>query len=853
MKPTDSQSWATPGAIDLTNCDREPIHLLGGVQPIGFLIGLSTDWIVTRVSANVEQWLGQVPDAMLGCPLRDFITPDALDCLLECIQALRGEDAVERVFGIPLQESGVAFDIALHRSGETLIIECEPAQTESRLGASHTVRAMLPRLERTSDFKAFCREAARQVRNLTGFDRVMVYRFDRSGAGEVIGEAARPGVDSFLGLHYPATDIPAQARALYIRNLIRIIADVDAPPSPVLPQLDPRGEPLDLSMSTIRSVSPIHLEYLRNMGVRASFSISILNEGKLWGLFACHHYEPRHLSLERRTAAELFGQMFSLMLESRERNIIAENEARARSLHNRLMSTMAAKASSFENITRFLDDLGGIIACDGIGAWIDGQVTMTGLTPTKEEFAGIVRFLNRAAVSHTYALDELGAHYPPAKDFLERTAGILAIPISRTPRDYLVFFRKEAARTVTWAGNPSKPVTLGPNGPRLTPRKSFEAWQETVRGQSLPWSPEDERTAEALRITLLEVILRLTDVAEKERKRAQERQELLIAELNHRVRNILSLIRALVAQSQNGVSSVSDFAAVIGGRVQALGRAHDLITADNWGPASVTGLIHAEVSAYINGRSGALDISGEDVLLEPEAFSALALVVHELTTNSVKYGALSSDHGVVRINLLHEPNHSLALLWQESGGPPVRPPSRRGFGSTVIERSIAYDLGGETDIDFNVGGVKVRLLIPARFIHSGRTGSREHVMPEKPRTAHARLSGRALVVEDNMIIAMDAEDMLQDLGVEEIETASSVGEALRLIERHPPDFALLDVNLGTETSFPVADALKSRNIPYVFTTGYGESLVLPGEHAGVPIINKPYTQPAVVNALAPQE
>lgn len=208
---------------------------------------------------------------------------------------------------------------------------------------------MMSRLDHTETLEAFFREGARQARALTGFDRVMVYRFDEGGSGEVVAEAARAGIGSFLGLHYPASDIPVQARALYLRNLFRIIADVDAVAVPILPQLDEHGRPLDLSMSVLRSVSPIHIEYLKNMGVGASLSISIVVDGRLWGLFACHHYGPRLPSAQSRSTAELFGQMFASRLESRERRLALDYETKARRIADRLLTSVADNASLLDD------------------------------------------------------------------------------------------------------------------------------------------------------------------------------------------------------------------------------------------------------------------------------------------------------------------------------------------------------------------------------------------------------------------------------------------------------------------------------------------------------------------------
>ena len=392
------RGMTTPPPVDLSSCDREPIHILGAVQCFGFLVAVSPDWIVTHASVNAPRWLGRPVEDLLGRPLDAILDGETIHLLRGHLQTLRGPDAVDRIFSLRLVADHPTFDVALHISGNTIVIEAEPS-TPEHLNAGNLVRNMVSRLQQTVDFDPLCREAARQMRALTGFDRVMVYRFAPDGSGEVIAEAVRSGLDRYLGLHYPASDIPKQARALYERSWLRIIADVDGPGAAIMPPRNPEGEPLDLSLSTLRTVSPIHLEYLRNMGVAASMSVSILRNGRLWGLFACHHTEPRHISLERRTAAELFGQMFSWILESREREIVAAQEARSREIHTRLMSAMASGGTSLEAMSEFADELSGIVACDGLGLWVNGEITLQGATPTKEEFTGLVRFLNRTAAS----------------------------------------------------------------------------------------------------------------------------------------------------------------------------------------------------------------------------------------------------------------------------------------------------------------------------------------------------------------------------------------------------------------------------------------------------------------------
>ena len=848
MKRSDAIS--TPGATipDLTSCDREPIHILGSVQPFGFLLVISTDWIVVRASENVAEWLGQSAEAMLGRPFIEVFEAEAVHQIRGRLQSIRGLGQVERIFGLKLLKDGTGFDVALHISDESIVIEAEPSLV-SRADAVDLVRTLVGRLQKTTGFDALCREAARQMRALTGFERVMVYRFDHDGAGEVVAEAVRAGLEPYLGLRYPASDIPKQARALYERNWLRLIADVDAKPAAIVPQLNPEGRPLDLTMSVLRSVSPIHLEYLRNMGVAASLSVSILRGGKLWGLFACHHRAPNHLSFERRSGVELFGQMFSWIMEGREREVDVAYEAHARDVHNRLMSLLALDRTGFDGLKGLLDELRAIVPCDGIGMSVEGQVTLKGATPTQEEMVGVVRYLNQIASSRPFVTNEFGRLHEPAREFAERAAGLLVIPISRTPRDYLIFFRREVARTVTWAGNPHE-ATAGPDSLRLNPRTSFKAWREIVRGQSTPWSDADLRIAESLRVTLLEMLLRLTDTADKERKGAHEHQELLIAELNHRVRNILNLIRALMTQSRSEFETVEDFTNVVGGRIQALARAHDQITATSWGPGSLHDLIHLEAGAYLGVKAGRVRIDGGDVLLEPQAFSTMALVVHEMMTNSAKYGALADSRGTITIDLTVEDEH-LVLDWSEMGGPAVKAPTRRGFGTTIIERSVPYELKGEAEIRYELTGVQARFTVPLRFVSPAPKMEARSIGPaDDCPVPPCALSGMVLLVEDNIVIALEGEEMLLRLGAEAVEMASSVKEALRIIAARVPDFAVLDVNLGIETSLPVAERLRALNVPFVFATGYGEGFVIPPALGAVPIVKKPFDIDALRSAFS---
>jgi len=840
--------------VDLTNCDREPIHILGGIQPIGFLFALTADWIVARVSANVADFIGRTPDELIGQPLAEILPAGAVHDLRNRTAMLRGPDAVERLFDCTLVPGAPGFDIAIHFSGGQVVLEAEPASGEHG-DATGMVRSMITRLDQCGDFTTFFKEGARQVRALVGFDRVMVYRFAADGSGEVVAEACKAGIGKFMGLHYPASDIPAQARELYRRNLLRMITDVNAEPVPVVPQYDAAGQPLDLSLSVLRSVSPIHIEYLKNMGVGASMSISIIVEGRLWGLFACHHYAARCPTFERRSVSELFAQMFSMRLESREREETVNFERRARDISDQLLGAVASDETLLKDPDWLGDILTNAISADGVGVWIAGNFAFSGTTPSIDDFRKIVRALNSTAAGKVFATDHIASLVPGAESFASAVAGMLAIPISRSPRDYVVLFRSELVRSVRWAGDPHKPIAYGPNGPRLTPRESFAEWKQLVEGHSKPFTDSELRVAETLRATLIEVVLRLADEASAERQQASARQELLIAELNHRVRNILGVIRGLIRQSQPSEAVVKDFVKLVDGRIHALARAHNQITDDHWGPAPMQALIDAEAAAFVDERERVIS-KGVPILLNPQAYSTMALVVHELVTNSTKYGSLSMPNGQVTISWQRNEANDLILRWCESGGPPVKAPTRKGFGTTIIDRSVPYDLGGSASIDYKPSGVEAEFRIPARHVSEPRTFAGPAIKYPRASMGHPQtppnkmLAGRdLLLVEDSLIIALDAEDIVTRLGADTVSTAATVEAALDSIDAHQPSVAMLDINLGDRTSFAIADRLMDLGVPFLFATGYGEQAQLPMEHRGRPVVQKPYTLENVARAM----
>lgn len=847
----ERQERAKSREADITACDREPIHLLGRVQNYGALVAVSPDWIVAHASANCGDLIGLSAEELIGTSLTDHIGPQAMHDLRSKMQTLSHVTTGARIFAFPLFEDDRLFDISIHSVDRFFVFEFEPRDgvAPSLRNDAIMVQALIARVQRHSSLEAMTREAARAMRALTNFDRVMVYRFGPDGDGTVIAEALAPGMEPYLGLRYPATDIPKQARELYRRNLLRIIADVDGETSPVLPEVVEGSPLLDLSMATTRAVSEVHLEYLRNMGVQASMSVSIIKQDRLWGLFACHHSAPLHVDYERRTAVELFVQLFNYELSQLEMNEELQELDRARTLQDRLMAQLLGKNDLVDSIDYLSEQLSEEIEFDGLAIYSGNEYVAQGLAPTEADFSEIARFLNTRATGAVFATDRLSRYLGGSMPGNSGVAGILALPLSRTSRDYVVLFRREIVKSVTWAGNPEKATERSGGTARLSPRKSFEAWKEIVRDSSATWTRPELRLAEAVRITLLEVMLKLSNQEGLAERRAREQQEILIDELNHRVRNILNLIRGLLAQRPDEAATVEAYREVLDARIRSLAYAHDQLTSNDWKWVPLKQLIQNEIQAFLSEREDQISVSGDDVALSPNAFTSIALVVHELVTNSVKYGALSASKGAVSVDLSMEDSNAVRLSWVETGGPPVSPPQRAGFGRTIIERSVPFELDGTADVVFDVRGLRAVFTIPAEHVERTEDVPLNRSPAEFSPAQEVRLSGEVMVLEDNLIIAMDAADMLSSLGADAVHTVGRQREALRLLDAHDISFALVDINLGRELSLTVVERCVKEGIPTALATGYGTGGEIIRRYPDIPVIRKPYSTASLQNVV----
>jgi chemotaxis family two-component system sensor kinase Cph1 len=487
---TSTQSMTANVGSAPQPCDDEPIRVPGAVQPHGALLAFSlSDRRVVIASANAVAMFGR---PALGATASELLEPDVLHALDWERLPSAGPTAYTTWLG------DKQADLVVHRVEDLLLAEWELVEDAHVAGSAwHAgLPQVLQRLTAASTVLELATVVVNDVRHLTGFDRVMLYRFDAHWNGEVIAEAVREDLPPYLGLHYPAADIPAQARALYEQNWLRLIPDTSYTPVPLVSGSEQDGSALDLSGSVLRSVSPIHLQYLANMGVRASMSVSLLSEGRLWGLIACHHVSgPRRPSYPDRVVAEFIGRTASVLLSSRDGSYdgaqaleVARHQAVLMDALSRASRTpllpLAAPATSALRL----------IPCAGAAIKLDGTMILLGTTPSAERTEQLVAEL---LDTRTVSSESLGRDLPAIHDLSDITSGALVVPVG-LGGDFLAWFRPEAPKDVRWAGDPTTAKEAVAGSGHLSPRHSFEEWSETVRGMSAPWLPYELAAARQL-------------------------------------------------------------------------------------------------------------------------------------------------------------------------------------------------------------------------------------------------------------------------------------------------------------------------------------------------------------------
>jgi two-component system, chemotaxis family, sensor kinase Cph1 len=509
-EPEREAEAAAAIGFDLSACVREPIHRLGMIQSHGTLLAVEADTgTVDTAALNTACLWGIAAEELVGGPVTRVLSPAHW---AEALEVGAQHDAASLVLPVSVDVAGAPrmFDVTAHRQGPLLVLEYESRAAAAPHFAHfyQGVRRALTRLRSSASTAECCQAATREIRALTGFDRVVAYRFDgENGPGEVVAEDVAEGREPWLGLWFPASDIPPQARRLYRDNWIRAIADVDDVSVGLHPPLRAdSGLPLDLSNSVLRTVSGFHLEYLRNIGVKSSMSVSVLREGELWGLIACHGYTAVTIPPELRSACEFFGVAFSLQLAVIEERERAEALTASRERLDRIISRVTSDLE--DSLLAGDDALSALLDAEGATLCRNGRSTSSGMRVPPALLEALQGRAAGPAPGTVWSTDRL-TEEPDMPDHAveDGPAGALMVTLSRSG-DFLAWFRRARPTARQWATDPSRPVRVGPRGERLTPRGSGAVFRAVVHGRCLPWTPADRATAQELWRTLTGVVLR---------------------------------------------------------------------------------------------------------------------------------------------------------------------------------------------------------------------------------------------------------------------------------------------------------------------------------------------------------
>ena len=491
-----------PKNVDLTNCDKEPIHILGKTQDHGVLLACNkVSMIIEQCSANSELVFDRSASQLLGTTLDEYLDSEA-------ISKLKSNLLGNKIKPFEVKIGEESWILIAHDNGEAVILEFEPLGTSfDSLEYQQQLTDIVSNLGSVKNEQDMCDEAAKLIKDFLGYDRVMIYQFDANWNGTVVSEAKEERLESWLGLHYPSTDIPQQARKLFLKQGVRIIADVDSAGVPITSEIvDTTIEPLDLSRSELRAVSPIHIEYLQNMGVGATLTAAIVANNTLWGLIACHHYSPRFINFYHRLSCKFLTQVFSTQLVLRTSNTVLKKVNNSTQVRSKLIEQISQDWNIHEGLAANALTLLDICDAEGAAIVIDGKITRLGNALEEEQITSLLEWIAETQSSDLFATEFLSSLNEDFYSYKEVASGVLCVFISKYKRDALIWFKPEIKQTVTWAGNPEKAVKIN-SDERLSPRKSFEKWSEEQDARSEPWEDYEIAAVQALKQSISEVII----------------------------------------------------------------------------------------------------------------------------------------------------------------------------------------------------------------------------------------------------------------------------------------------------------------------------------------------------------
>ncbi len=499
---------------DRDDSDCELIYAPASIQPHGILLVLESPVLkILQASNNTFEAIGIEPQELVGNLLHQFVETEEIDALEKAlIQRNHQRNSIALSFKSQKRQS--FFQGRLHQSSSVLILELEQVvapKASNYFNSYHLVQQPIDKIHNTPNLQLLCQTVVEEVRRMIGFDRAIVYQFDATGAGKVVAEDKAENLASLLGMHYPAADIPPQARKQFTMNLIRFIPDIHYQAVELIPECNPlTGRPLDLAFSLLRTVSPCHVQYLKNMNIGASMTVTLIKDRKLWGLIACHHRTAKYINYETRTACELVAKFVNLEIGYKQDSEDRDYAINLKEICHKFIREISQENSFVEGLLKFPDELLTLVGASGGVVCAKENLITIGKTPKLGQIENLIDWIktkiNKNDVFHTDSLSKL---YPPAEKLKEVASGLLVLAMSEIENSYILWFRPEAIQTVNWAGKPDWPIDFKPDGtPLMSPRTSFELWQETVRSKSLPWQPCEIEMARELRVAIASIELR---------------------------------------------------------------------------------------------------------------------------------------------------------------------------------------------------------------------------------------------------------------------------------------------------------------------------------------------------------
>ena len=822
---TDSFQKVSDQALE--KCDQEPIRTPGAIQPFGSLVVVNKQThIIEVVSENASQYLDKQASELIGKEITQLLNAECLHALFNVL----GHSSInsQREYVFSQKFNNVLIDITAHVVGEQYILEFVTKGSTTKDGLA-IVKSMVGILQRSTSLEEMFQNSVRGIRELNRYDRVMLYRFLPDGSGEIVNEDKSPHVNSFLGLRFPAWDIPKQARDLYRTTLIRIVSNVKNQNVPLIAEANKDTHELDLSLAILRATSPVHLEYLANMGVVSTMTLPIVIDNQLWGLIACHHYDAVEPHPDVLSACELAGNVINLSIAQQLRNDKDDLASKASLVAKQIIKIQDPTDPAKEYGEAIFSLVSSQVENDGLAIRFNDKVYGVGLLDTSKVLGYLEEFPadeNEIRNTNDFSNQTSNPDYFSA-------AGLLCFQVSQSPLIELVIARKAITQSTVWAGLPKKDIIQEGEEIRLSPRKSFDKYILQSENKSDEWSGNDLTFLQNLKTALNDSFSTTLEIASQ-----RNNLGILVHELNHRVRNILALVRSVAKQTKDKKQNIDTYVSNLEKRILALSNAHDLLTRNRMSGLLLFDIARIELSPYMSDDQLAKNISGPDLQISLEATSMAALVIHELVSNAVKYGALSTKQGEVFIEWAIE-NDIVRLNWKEQGGPKIKKPTHKGFGLTLLENGFPYEFRSNVNLEFKKEGFQAQYEIPISLFKLEETEAKRTTTHQIKIENTIQSKTRALLVEDSYILAAENSALLSDLGFKQIDTAATVDAALSLIDQNEYDVCLLDINLRGELSFPIAEKLISKNVIFGFCTGYGSIDKFPEKYRNIPIFQKP--------------